>query len=65
MLGDVSLPVALHSELKAALVADEGLDAPVRPHMLVQQGLSQVSLVTELALEGSLPGVLVLPHVVE
>ena len=33
--------------------------------MLVQQSLSQVSLVTQLALEGSLAGVLVLPHVVQ
>ena len=65
MLGHVSLPVALHGELKAALVADEGLDAPVRSHVLLQQSLSQVSFVAELALEWPLPGVLVLPHVVE
>ena len=61
----MSLPVALHSELEAALVADEGFDASVRSHVLVQQSLSQVSLVTQLALEGSLAGVLVLPHVVD
>ena len=61
----MSLPVALHSKLEAALVADEGFDASVRSHMLVQQGLSQVGLVAELALEGSLAGVLVLPHVIQ
>ena len=61
----MSLPVALHCELEAALVADEGFDASVRSHVLVQESLSQVSLVTELALEGSLAGVLVLPHVVD
>ena len=61
----MSLPVALHSKLEAALVADEGFDASVRSHVLVQQGLSQVGLVAELALEGSLAGVLVLPHVVQ
>ena len=61
----MSLPVALHCELEAALVADEGFDASVRSHVLVQQGLSQVGLVAELALEGSLAGVLVLPHVVD
>ena len=61
----MSLPVALHSELEATLVADEGFDASVRSHVLVQQSLSQVSLVAELALEGSLAGVLVLPHVVQ
>ena len=32
--------------------------------MLLQEGLSEVGLVAELALEGPLPGVLVLPHVV-
>ena len=61
----MSLPVALHCELEATLVADERFDAPVRSHVLVQESLSQVSLVTELALEGSLAGVLVLPHVVD
>ena len=33
--------------------------------MLLQQGLPKVGLVAELALEGSLAGVLVLPHVVD
>ena len=65
MLGHVSLPVALDGELEATLVADEWLDAPVRPHVLLQQRLPQVGFVAQLALEGSLPGVLVLPHVVE
>ena len=61
----MSLPVALHCELEATLVADERFDASVRSHVLVQESLSQVSLVTQLALEGSLAGVLVLPHVVD
>ena len=61
----MSLPVALHCELEAALVADERFDAPVRSHVLLQESLSQVGLVTQLALEGSLAGVLVLPHVVD
>ena len=61
----MSLPVALHCELEATLVADEGFDASVRSHVLVQESLSQVGLVTQLALEGSLAGVLVLPHVVD
>jgi len=65
VLGHVSLPVALDGELEAALVADEWLDAPVRPHVLLQQGLPQVGFVAQLALEGPLPGVLVLPHVVQ
>ena len=61
----MSLPVALHCELEATLVADERFDAPVRSHVLLQESLSQVCLVTQLALEGSLAGVLVLPHVVD
>ena len=61
----MSLPVALHCELEAALVADERFDAPVRSHVLVQESLSQVGLVTQLALEGSLARVLVLPHMVD
>jgi len=50
----VSLPVALHCELQATLITDEGFDASVRSHVLVQQRLSQVSLVAQLALERSL-----------
>ena len=65
MFSYVSLPVALHCELEATLVADEGFDASVRSHVLVQERLSQVGLVAQLALERSLPGVLVLPHVVD
>ena len=61
----MSLPVALHCELEATLVADERFDAPVRSHVLLQESLSQVGLVTQLALEGSLAGVLVLPHMVD
>ena len=65
MFSYVSLPVALHCELEATLVADEGFDASVRSHVLVQERLSQVGLVAQLALERSLAGVLVLPHVVD
>ena len=65
MFSYVSLPVALHCELESTLVADEGFDASVRSHVLVQERLSQVGLVAQLALERSLAGVLVLPHVVD
>ena len=54
MFSYVSLPVALHCELEATLVADEGFDASVRSHVLVQERLSQVGLVAQLALERSL-----------
>ena len=40
------------------------LNLLVRSHVLLQEGLSEVGLVAELALEGPLSGVLVLPHVV-
>ena len=40
----MSLPVGLVGELEATLVADEGLHAAVRPHVRVQQRLTQVRL---------------------
>ena len=40
----MSLPVGLVCELESALVADEGLHAAVRPHVRVQQRLTQVRL---------------------
>ena len=38
------LPVGLDAELQAAFVADEGLDAAMRSHVLVKQGLADVGL---------------------
>lgn len=59
------LPVALHSELETTLVTDKRLDATMGAHVLLQQGLPQVSLLALSAFEGSLALVLVLPHVID
>jgi len=64
VLCNMPLPVTLHCELKATLIANKWFDALVRSHVLLQEGLYEVGLVAELTLEGPLPGVLVLPHVV-
>ena len=64
VLRHVPLPVGLVGELQPALVADERLDAAVRPHVRIEERLTQVGLPAELALERPRPYALVLPHVV-
>ena len=64
MLCHVPLPVALNGELEAALVADEGFDAAVGAHVLLQQGLPQIGLVRarQLTSTQSLSAILTFLH---
>merc|ERR1712203_1199854 len=64
VLCHVPLPITLDGELEAALVANKRFHSTVRAHVLLKKGFAEVRLFALSALEGPLPLVLVLPHVV-
>lgn len=64
VLCHVPLPIALDGELESALVANKRFHSAVRAHVLLKKGFAKVRLFALSALEGPLPLVLVLPHVV-
>jgi len=65
VLGHVALPVGLVGELEAAGVANEGLDAAVRPHVRVKEVLAEVGFAAELALKRPRSHTLVLPLMIQ
>lgn len=64
MFGNVTLPIGLGGELKAAVVAHKRLDALVGPHVSLEQALPIVGLSAQITLEWPRPHPFMLPLVV-